>query len=80
MESWENLVVRNARCVECGVSFQISLGEFISKLDNGMSLPKRCRKCRQQRRKYPDPYSGLYGSFGSYPSTKGHRHKVHGGI
>ena len=80
MEDWENLVARNSRCLECGAAFQITLGEFISKLDSGMSLPRRCKACRRERRKHPDQYAGLYGSFSSYPSTKGHRHKVHGGV
>lgn len=80
MEEWKNLVARNSRCLECGASFQITLGEFISKLDNGMSLPRRCKACRRDRRNHPNPYAGLYGSFSSYPSTRGHRHKVHGGL
>lgn len=79
MESWEKFVARKTACIDCGEPFQILLGEFIGKLDNGMSLPKRCPRCRNKRRMHPDIYAGLYGSMGSYPATKGHRHKVHGG-
>lgn len=79
MENWETLVARRSACAECGTVFSITLGEFIAKLDGGMRLPRRCPRCRRERRRHPDPYAGLYGSFGSYPATKGHRHTVHGG-
>ena len=79
MENWERLVVRKSICVECGAEFNLSLQEFIQKLDNGMRLPKRCKGCRSNRRRHPDPYAGFYSVYVSYPLTKGHRGTVHGG-
>lgn len=71
--------VRKEHCVNCGAEFEISLEEFIYKLDHGMRLPKRCRACRRRNRAYPDPYKGLQAVRASYPATKGRRHSVHGG-
>lgn len=72
-------VVREEKCVECGAAFQISLEEFIYKLDNGMKLPRRCKACRRKNRAGANPYHGLRRIMGQYPATKGHRHRVHGG-
>ncbi len=72
-------VVRTERCIECGDVFTIPLNEFIWKLDNGMKLPKRCRCCREKRRRHPDPFQGTRQVMYQYPATKGHRHTVHGG-
>ncbi len=70
--------VRKERCTKCGKEFEISLSEFIYKLDNGMHLPKNCKKCRRQARKNPDPYVGIYSAMRQYPLTKGHSSRVHG--
>lgn len=72
------LVARYEQCVDCGKNFVVSLDEFIKKLDNGMKLPKRCTNCRKKNRINADPFKGLKGIMFQYPSTKGHRHKVHG--
>lgn len=72
------LAVRHEKCIDCGMTFIVSLEEFIEKLDNGMKLPKRCKKCRTQNRMNADPYKGLKTIMHQYPSTKGHRNKVHG--
>ena len=72
-------VVRHEKCKQCGCMFTISLEEFIHKVDNGMKLPKRCKECRKKNRKNPDLYEGLRSIMRIYPSTKGHRHTVHGG-
>lgn len=72
--------VRTERCLQCGGKFEISLEEFIHKLDNGMKLPKRCKKCRRKNRLHPDPYLGIRQIIHQYPSTKGHRQTVHGGV
>lgn len=45
-------------CVQCGSVFIIMLDEFISKLDSGMKLPRRCPRCRRENRRNPDPYRG----------------------
>ena len=73
-------VVRKEQCVECGAVFTISLEEFIYKLDNGMKLPKRCKDCRRRNRDHANPYHGIRQIMRQYPATKGHRHKVHGGV
>lgn len=72
-------LVRQEQCVECGSTFTISLDEFIQKVDNGMKLPKRCKDCRRKNREHPNPYHGIRSTMYQYPSTKGHRQKVHGG-
>lgn len=73
-------VIREEKCVECGAIFQISLNEFISKLNNGMKLPRRCKDCRRKKRTCASPYYGLHQIMRQYPVTKGHRHHVHGGV
>lgn len=67
-------------CAECGAVFKITLNEAIHKFEAGMSLPKRCQSCRKKRRLQPNPYEGLRATMKQYPSTKGHRHTVHGGV
>lgn len=74
------LTVREEQCIQCGATFQVSLEEFIYKLDHGMKLPKRCKECRRKNRETPDPYLGIRQVMRQYPSTKGHRHHVHGGV
>nr|DAJ01141.1 MAG TPA: trcl Probable zinc-ribbon domain [Caudoviricetes sp.] len=44
-----------------------------------MKLPKRCKDCRRKNREHPNPYHGIRSTMYQYPSTKGHRQKVHGG-
>ena len=73
-------VVRKEQCVECGAVFTISLEEFIYKPDNGMKLPKRCKDCRRRNRDHANPYHGIRQIMRQYPATKGHSHKVHGGV
>ena len=73
-------IVRQTQCVECGAVFPISLEELIPKVNNGMKMPKRCKNCRRKNREHPNPYHWLRTILYQYPSTKGHRHKVHGGV
>lgn len=73
------MIVRKTKCADCGQEFEITLEEFIYKLDHGMKLPRRCAACRKKNRQNPDPYRGLFAVMNQYPSTRGHRHSVHGG-
>lgn len=72
--------VRKEKCVDCGCIFVIPLEEFLYKLDHNMKLPKRCTSCRKKNRQKPNPYHGLRQTMHQYPSTKGHRHRIHGGV
>lgn len=74
------MIVRIEKCADCGEKFTIDLAEFIQKLDNHMKLPRRCMKCRRNRRLNLDTYAGLQKTMYAYPITKGHRHQVHGGV
>ncbi len=38
------------RCLECGADFTFSVGEQRYFLSKGLSIPKRCPRCRQRRR------------------------------
>lgn len=80
MEKRQTIIVKAGLCSECGNTFVVTLDEYLHKRNRGMEMPKRCKACRRERRLHPDPYEGIYSTFYSYPPTRGHRHKVHGGV
>lgn len=45
-------------CVDCGAQFLFSTGEQRYFASKGLSIPKRCSRCRQRRRNTLVPDSG----------------------
>lgn len=49
-----------AQCVDCGQTFTITAGEQRFFLEKGLALPKRCKPCREKRRKDKQQKDGQF--------------------
>jgi len=50
MKNIAKLIDKPLRCVGCGQSFVFTAGEQLYFSSKGLSIPKRCPRCRQKRR------------------------------
>lgn len=75
-------VVRTLYCVDCGKPFTLTRAEIDSFNSKGLSLPKRCKSCRDKIKNSPlsggvyssrSSGSSSYGSRGSYSYSRNHR-------
>lgn len=50
MEEEKNVIVKTARCADCGCMFSMTQGEVDYFVSRGMNLPNRCPECRKRKK------------------------------
>ena len=65
-------------CSECHRLFQFTGGEQAFYLKMGLSTPKRCPRCRKEKKaRYADPYNGWENTMSAPSHTKPGHTRVH---